>query len=106
MATVTVKEGDGLTVQVAWKDGLGAAVTPTNSRYRVDCLTTGQTAKDWATIGAASTVTIDIPGTANVIINPANASEVKQITVQANYGMSNQRTVVGQYEVPNNAFVS
>lgn len=106
MATVIIKEGDGHTVTVAWKDGFGAPATPTTARYRVDCLTTGQTPLDWQDIAATPTVDIDIPGTANAIISAANEQEVKQITVQANYGQPNQRTVVGEYVVPNNAFVS
>lgn len=105
MATVIVKEGDGHTVRVLWKDGLGNAVTPNACRYRVDCKTTGQSPLDWQSIAAASEVTIDIPGTANEIISDANESEVRQITVQANPGQSNQRTVVGEYVVPNNAFL-
>ena len=106
MATIIVKEGDGHTVQVAWKDGFGVAATPTTARYRVDCRTTGESPLDWQAISTDSVVNIDIPGTANMIVSNANESEVKQITVQANAGLSNQKTVVGEYVVPNNAFVS
>ena len=106
MATVIVKEGDGHSVQVAWKDGLGAAVTPTTCRYRIDCITTGLTALDWQDVAAAPVLLIDIPGSANAILANANESEVKQITVQANHGQPNQKTVVGEYVVPNNDFVS
>lgn len=106
MATVIVKEGDGHTVTVAWKDGFGAPVTPLSARYRLDCLTTGLTSLDWQSIAASDTVTIDIPGSANAILSTANEQEVKQITVQANPGQTNQKTVVGEYVVPNNAFVS
>ncbi len=105
MPTVIVKEGDGHTVRVAWKDGDGVAVTPTSARYRIDCITTNTNTLDWQSIAADSTVTIDIPGSANEIQDSTNDSEVRQITVQANAGQPNQRTVVGEYVVPNNDFV-
>lgn len=104
--TIYVKEGDGHRVTVTWKDGDGVAVTPTTCRYKVDCMTTGSARLSWTTIAAASSVTIDIPGTSNGIVNPANTEEVKQITIQANYGAVNQFTVTGEYTVQNNEFHS
>lgn len=106
MATVTVQEGDGHTIRVEWRDGAGVAFTPSTVRYRVDCKTTGTERLSWQSVTPTSTTTIDIPGTAHNIVNAANASETKQVTVQANAGMSNQRSVKGEYEVPNNRFVS
>jgi hypothetical protein len=106
MATVIVKEGDGHTARVTWKDGDGNAVTPTTSRYRVDCLTSGNSPLIWQSLSSASTITIAIPGTANVIQSSANETETKQITVQADYGTINQKTVVAEYVVQNNDFVS
>lgn len=105
MATVIVREGDGHTIRVTWKDGDGNVVTPTKARYKIGCRTTGMTPLDWTEIAATSTVTISIPGTANAIQSSANESETKEITVQANYGEVNQMTVVDEYVVPNNDFV-
>jgi hypothetical protein len=106
MATIIVYEGDGHTVRVEWLDGDGDPVTPATARYRDDCVTTGIEMVPWTSIAATQTVVIDIPGTANVINSPANESETRQITVQANYGQANQRTITAEYVVPNNNFVS
>jgi hypothetical protein len=106
MSTVMVQEGDGHQVRVDWKDGNGIAFTPTTVRYRVDCVTSSTTPLSWQSLSPAASVLIDIPGTVNQIINDANPSEVRQVTVQANHGQPNQRTVVGEYVVPNNAFLT
>jgi hypothetical protein len=106
MATVIIKEGDGHTIRVSWKDADGNPFTPTTVRHRVDCLTTGAAMQSWVSVTPSSVVTIDIPGSANSINNAANESEVRQVTVQANAGLPNQRTVVGEYVIPNNEFVS
>jgi hypothetical protein len=106
MATVLVKEGDGHTVTVAWKDGMGNSITPDAVQFRVDCLTTVQEALDWTDATPAANMTIEIPGSANAIKLDANETENKQVTIQANAGQSNQRTVIGVYVVQNNAFVT
>jgi hypothetical protein len=106
MATIIVKEGDGHTITVTWKDGFGAPFAPSTVRYRVDCMTTGTERIAWTALATTSPLTLGIPGSANNIVSPANASEVKQVTIQANAGLDDQKTLLAEYVVPNNDFVS
>ena len=106
MATVIVKENDGHAVRVTWRDSEGNPFIPSTVRWRIDCMTTGQTLQSWVSLTPGSVSNIDIPGSSNRIISAANSSEVRQITVQANAGLASQRTVVGEYVVQNNDFVA
>ncbi len=67
-----------------------AATAPTTVRYRVDCLSTGAQLLDWTTASAAASVTITMTSTVNEIQNDASRLEKKQLTVQADAGLSTQ----------------
>lgn len=104
--TVTVEEGDGHQVRCDWKDGEGVSVVPNTTRYRVDCKTTAASQIAWTSITPAASILITIPGTANAIVDSANESEVRQITVQANWGEPDQKTLRDVWVVVNNDFFS
>ena len=99
MARTTIKERDALPIRVTFKDADGVAVTPSNCRYRVDCVTTQTTIIDWTSVSAASSVDITIPSSANDIVNTHNTVETKRVTVQGNHGLTDQMNNWIDYDV-------
>lgn len=67
-----------------------AATAPTTAHYRVDCLTTGQQITDWTALSAAASIEITITATETQILEDSSRLETKQITVQADQGLSTQ----------------
>jgi len=61
--------------------------TPTNVKYRLDCLTTGKVVADWTDVTPAASVSISVTGTHNAIQDQGNLQEVKQLTVAADHGL-------------------
>jgi len=66
------------------------ASTPTTVHYRVDDLHTGKELTGWTSVTAAANVNIPITSTHNEIQDDARAFERKQLTVQADQGLSTQ----------------
>lgn len=98
-----VQEGSAFTATAYFRDrATAAASTPTNIRYRVDCLTTGTVLADWTTVSAASSATISITATHNAIKDSGNTTERKQLTVAADHGLSTQVRERAVWEVENN----
>lgn len=104
MADVEIPELNRLPFTVAWVDASGNGITPTTSRWRVDCLTSGTECEPWVTGTAAQSYSATISATANAIVNPANPSERKRLTVQANQGTADQLNITAEYVVINNRF--
>lgn len=65
-----------------------AAATPTNVKYRLDCLATGVVLLDWTAASASSSVDLTVTTTQNKIQNDFNALETKQLTVASDYGLT------------------
>lgn len=84
-----VKEGSSFTA-TAYFRASGAASTPTNIYYRIDNLTTGEVKADWTSVSAASSVNISVTATHNVLGSQCNRTEMLQITVDADHGLSTQ----------------
>ena len=62
---------------------------PTNAYYRVDCLTTGTVLADWTAVSALGVSSdISITTAMNAIQDDSKKRERKQITVQADRGLS------------------
>jgi len=90
-----VEENSHFTATAYFRDhATSAAATPTTIRYRVDCLSTRTVLVDWTGVSAASSVSITIPAAANNIQDNTNRFEHKQITVEADNGLSTQ--AIGQ----------
>lgn len=97
-----VKEDSAFTATVNFRTrSTGAAATPTNVKYRLDCLTTGLQLADWTTVSAASSVSISITATHNAIQNDSNELERKQLTVALDHGLSTQHTETAEWIVEN-----
>lgn len=105
MAKTTILEKSRLPFTHSWVDADGNAITPTNSRWRVDCVTNLEEALTWQSGTATSVLTATIPASANVIRNGENTSEKKKLTIQANYDDPvNQINAEVEYYVTNNEF--
>lgn len=97
-----VKEDSAFTATAYFRDrATAAASAPSTIKYRVDCLTTGQTLTDWTTVSPATSTSIAITSTHNAI--QGSGTERKQLTVAANYGLSTQVTESAAWEVEDNS---
>lgn len=102
IAKDTWREQSAVPVTVRFRDrALADEVTPTNVKYRVDCLTTGVPLLDWTSVSPGETVSITITPTQNAIQNDRNTHERKQLMVAADYGLSTQFVEAIDYEVTN-----
>lgn len=95
-------EGSGLTASVVFRvRSTSAADTPTSVRYRIDCLTSRTTVKDWTSVTPGSSVTITVTGAENEIIDDGNTYEWKQLTVEGDTGLSDQMRGSRQWRIEN-----
>lgn len=76
-------------------------VTPTNVRYRIDCLTTCTQILDWTVATPGESVEITITPTQNALQDQCNSREVRQVTVAADYGMPSQYLDSVTFELEN-----
>ena len=85
-----------------WDDSteVWTASTPTSVRYRVDT-PGGSQILDWTAASAASSVTINVPYTANAIQNDGAEAEGRVLTVQRDAGLTNQFSATYPYRVNN-----
>lgn len=98
----TWQEGSAFTATAYCRTRASAAAeTPTSLKYRIDCLTTGKQIADWTTLTAASSASISVTGTHNAIQDDANDSEVRQLTVMADDGLSTQHRGSVRWRVEN-----
>jgi hypothetical protein len=96
------KERSQVPVTVRFRDrALADEVTPTNVRYRLDCLTTGAPILDWTSVTPGETVAITVTPTQNAIVNACNRHERKQLMVAADYGLSTQFVEAIDWEITN-----
>ena len=77
------KERSSIAVLVNFRDSSDAAAAPTTIHYRIDNLSTGDNLLDWTTVSPASSATITIKASENIIKNEGNRRERYQITVAA-----------------------
>ena len=78
-----------------------ASSVPTTIRYRIDCLKSGEVVRDWTSVSAAASVTINILAADTQIRNDSNRFERKQIIVQADSGLSGQVSGKAVFRVRN-----
>lgn len=78
-----------------------AASAPTTVHYRVDCLSTKRQLLDWTSIATAANVTLPMTSTINEIQDNNSYSEIRQITVKADDGLSTQTIGKTLYRVQN-----
>jgi hypothetical protein len=93
MAVPTFPQKSGFEGNFAFESVTGEAAMPTTAHWRITCDHTGQTVQDWTagtltteTSGGAVTrvsVTVEVPGTVNVLCDTGNARESHTLTVVA-----------------------
>lgn len=97
-----IKEKSQLVIGATFRDRATAAnVTPTNIKYRLDCLTTGAVILDWTTVSSDDEIAITVTPTQNQMQSQCNVRERKQLTVAADYGLSTQYLESIEYDVQN-----
>jgi len=94
------KEGSGFTATVYFRNA-ATADTPTTARYRIDCLKTGVTVRDWTTLTPSTSISVAITSDDNAIQESCNANERKQLTVEADTDLSTQVRNTAYWEVDN-----
>ncbi len=96
------KERSQITVGARFRDrALADEVTPTNVKYRLDCLTTGQSIADWTSVTPGETVSVTVTPTQNAIVNGCNTHERKQLMIAADYGLATQFVESIEWEISN-----
>lgn len=97
-----VREKSQYIVTATFRDRATAAVvTPTNVKYRIDDVLSGVAVLDWTTATAASTVTLTITPTQNALQDQCNISELRQLSVAADYGLTTQFIEAVTFSVEN-----
>lgn len=102
LAETQVAAGSAVAVTANFRTrSTGVASTPSSVRYRVDCLTSHRNVINWTSVSAASSVTIDVGGPYNAIIDENNDYETRQITVEIDTGLTTQSRQSVQWRVRN-----
>ena len=97
-----VKESSQHVLSVTFRDRATAAnVTPTNIRYRIDDLNSGQAVLDWTSVSADDEITITITPTQNALRDQSRVCEVREVVVAADYGLATQYIDSVQYTLEN-----
>lgn len=97
-----IQEGSAFTATAVFRTrSTVAASTPTNVKYRLDCLTTATELAALTTATAAASVDISVTPTHNAIQSDLNDYEIKQLTVVADDGLSTQQRAVIRWRVLN-----
>lgn len=86
-----------------WDDSTDTWATnvPTTVRYRIDDPYLDREVLGWTTVTPAAEVTVSITSSQNAILNNANKEERRQITFQANNGLTTQYSDTSQYFIQN-----
>ena len=93
-------EEDGFVLTFKFFDD-GVAATPDTIRYRIECLTTRRTVRDWTTVSPAHEIQIVVTPDDNAILNQRSIEERKQLIVQSNYGTDTQKSTKSEWIVEN-----
>jgi hypothetical protein len=87
----TIRDGDAFTAAVQCKDqASGDGLAPTTLEFRIDCITNDAMVLTWTTVTPGTSAAIALAGAYSAIRTAANHSEVKQITVMADRGLTFQ----------------
>ena len=79
-----VGEGSSFTLVAAFYNYLDQSTTMLDVKYRIDCLTTKQTVRDWTSVTPSAQMEIEVTPTDNEIQNDRNKREHRQLTIVAN----------------------
>lgn len=97
-----VTEGTAFTATAYFRNrSSSAASVPTTAKYRIDCLSTGNQVRDWTTLTPSASISIAISPSDNATQDDANDSEVRQLTVMADEGLSTQVVESARWSIEN-----
>lgn len=97
----TVNEGSTAFLSIMFRDKDGAGATPSALWYTVQCMTTGQEMRATTNVTPAETVELVLNSSVNAINNAANPSEIRRVTVTAQYGVDDYHRSQYDYAVRN-----
>jgi hypothetical protein len=96
-----VNEESTAFLSIGFYDKNNNLTTPSSVKYRLDCLTNNSEIRGWTGIAPASSVEITLDSTDNSIIDQGNFTEIRLVTIEAYYGVSDKLTETYQYLVKN-----
>lgn len=102
MGLEIVDEGTSAYLTVTFKDKAGEQAIPDSINYRVDCLTNNKEIRgDTEITPPAAEVEIHLTPADNAIIDQANKTEAKLVTVKASYGAEDAINASYRYNLRN-----
>lgn len=96
-----VNEESSAFLTVSFYDKNDELTTPSSIQYRLDCLTNDQQIRDWTAFSPASVIEIGLNANDNSIIDQGNFEEIRLVTIEAYFGVSDKLTTTYQYLVKN-----
>jgi hypothetical protein len=103
----TINEQSSAFLSIDFFDDGEVAVAPARVLYRIDCVTNKVQVRPWTEVIAAQRVRILINSSDNIVINRANPSEFRKVTIKAIFGAGSgdQMTAEQEYTVKRLQFV-
>ena len=95
------KERSGFSTTAYFRDNSGAASAPTTVHYRIDDPLTDTNITGWTSISAAASVTVTVLPSENRIVNNSKNTELRQLTVAADKGLSTETRDTLEWRVVN-----
>lgn len=96
-----VNESSAATFTASFYNDSWTATAPTTARYRIDNPTNDTEILAWTTLTPATSNSIAVTGAQNAIVDNGCREERRQLTVQANAGLSTQFQVTRDWWVKN-----
>jgi hypothetical protein len=99
-----IAEGSAFTLAAKVYDDssdVWALSVPTTLRYRIDDPNRNATILDWTSITADDESSIVVTGAQNAIVNDCSREEKRQLTLQANNGLSSQFSETYNWSIVN-----
>jgi len=94
----STQEKSSFTATVYFRES-NAATTPTTARYRIDDNSTGDSIRGWTDLTPAVSIEITIEPDDNQIVSSTRREERRQITIEANTGLSTQTRELAYWTV-------
>lgn len=95
------KERSGFSTTAYFRDNDNAASAPTTIHYRIDDPLTDTNITGWTSISAAASVTVTVLPSENRIVNNSKNTELRQLTVAADKGLSTESRDTLEWRVVN-----
>lgn len=74
---------------------------PTTAKYRVDNPQTGETLTDWTSLTPATSISIALNGSTQLLRNQGKCEEPRRLTVRGNDGLTTQTQITRDWWVTN-----